>query len=225
MTCDSNDVPFAAAAAGHGEALRIVHADAAIVVVDKPAGLLAVPGRGEAGRDNLLARVQAAYADADVVHRLDMATSGLIVYARGATAQRALSMAFAARGVAKRYVAVVEGEVVGEAGVVDAPLAADWPRRPRQMVDAVRGKPALTRWRVVGRASGSTRLSLEPVTGRSHQLRVHLQAIGHPILGDALYASPQVLARAPRLLLHATRLQLAHPAVGEPLVFDSPAPF
>lgn len=220
MTCHR---PAPPAAADLPAGLRIVHADATIVVVDKPAGLLAVPGRGAAGQDNLLARVQALHADAQVVHRLDMATSGLIVYARGAVAQRALSMAFAARRVDKRYVAIVEGEVEGDGGTVDAPLAADWPRRPCQIVDAVHGKPALTRWRVIGRRAGATRLELEPVTGRSHQLRVHLQAIGHPIRGDALYA-PAPLG-ADRLLLHACSLAFAHPATGAPVGFASDPPF
>ncbi len=205
------------------DAPRIVHADPAWVVADKPAGLLAVPGRGEAGRDHLAQRVQALYADALVVHRLDMSTSGLMLFARGAAVQRLLSMAFAARQVHKRYVAVVEGEVAADQGAIDAPLGADWPQRPRQRVDPVHGKPALTHWQVLERGPGWTRLTLEPVTGRSHQLRVHLQSIGHPIRGDALY-SPDP-ARAPRLLLHACRLALAHPLHGQACVFDSEAPF
>lgn len=207
----------------------IVHADDAIVVADKPAGLLAVPGRGADKADCLWARVRERFADALVVHRLDQATSGLVVFARGAAVQRALSMAFAARDVAKAYVAVVAGGVAGEAGEIDLPLAADWPNRPRQAVDHARGKPSLTRWRVLARGAthdvASTRLALEPVTGRSHQLRVHLQAIGHPIVGDALYAPPPVAAGAPRLLLHATRLAFAHPGSGERVAFESPPPF
>lgn len=202
----------------------IVHADDALVVADKPAGLLAVPGRGEHKADCLWARVRERFADALVVHRLDQATSGLVVFARGAAAQRALSRAFAAREVAKVYVAVVSGEVAGEAGEIDLPLAADWPNRPRQVVDRERGKPSLTRWRVLARSAGATRLALEPVTGRSHQLRVHLQALGHPIVGDALYAPPGVAA-APRLLLHATRLAFAHPAGGGAVAFESPPLF
>ena len=196
--------------------------DEQLIVVDKPAGLLAVPGRSEP--DCAAARVQARWPDARVVHRLDMATSGLLVLARGAEMQRRLSQAFAARGVHKRYVAVVHGQVQGEHGEIDLPLAADWPRRPRQQVDPVHGKPSLTRWRVLARdaAAGTTRLALEPVTGRSHQLRVHMLACGHPIVGDALYGPP---LPPPRLLLHAEHLALAHPYDGRPVSFDSPAPF
>jgi len=199
--------------------LNVLHLDEAMIVVDKPAGLLAVPGRGEAGRDNLAARVQAQFADALVVHRLDMSTSGLMLFARGTVAQRLLSMAFANGGVAKQYIAVVEGCLPDDSGVVDAPLAADWPNRPRQVVDPVRGKPSLTRWRVLERCLDSTRLHLEPVTGRTHQLRVHLQSLGHPIRGDALYAPAPL--RGERLLLHATRLALTHPQTGEPCHFSS----
>jgi tRNA pseudouridine32 synthase/23S rRNA pseudouridine746 synthase len=204
-------------------ALQPLHIDAALIVIDKPAGLLAVPGRGEAGRDNLAARVQSHWPDALVVHRLDMATSGLIVYARGAAAQRLLSGAFAGREVHKRYVAVVEGCTAAEAGEIDAPLGADWPQRPRQRIDREQGKPALTRWRVLERADDSTRLALEPVTGRSHQLRVHLLSIGHPIRGDALYAEAPL--RAERLLLHATQLAFRHPASGASMSFESAPPF
>lgn len=194
---------------------HIIHADAALLVVNKPAGLLSVPGRGEAGKDNLTARVQACFADALVVHRLDMGTSGLMMFARGAAMQRTLSMAFAARRIAKRYVAVVEGRVEQDSGQIEAALRLDWPRRPRQVVDNEGGKPSLTRWRVLQRLADTTRLELEPVTGRSHQLRVHLQAIGHPILGDELYA-PLPL-KSQRLLLHATHLELQHPASGKTL--------
>lgn len=204
--------------------VSVLYGDDTLVVVDKPAGLLAVPGRGEHLQDCLAARVQARFADALVVHRLDMATSGLMVFARGAAAQRALSQAFAERRVTKRYEAVVGGLLVEDAGTIDLPLAADWPNRPRQQVDPLRGKPSLTHWRVLSRdtATQTTRLALEPLTGRSHQLRVHLLAIGHPILGDALYAP---LSAAPRLLLHACGLTIPHPQAGQPLTFSSAAPF
>jgi tRNA pseudouridine32 synthase/23S rRNA pseudouridine746 synthase len=201
----------------------LLYGDDAVLVVGKPAGLLSVPGRGAAGADNLLARLQALHADALVVHRLDMATSGLMVFARGAAAQRTLSMAFEARRVAKCYEAVVEGCVAGEEGQIDAPLAADWPRRPRQQVDAERGKPSQTHWRVLQREADTTRLMLTPITGRTHQLRVHLQHFGHPIRGDALYA-PVPLASS-RLLLHATQLRFDHPTSGLPMLFASLAPF
>lgn len=195
-----------------------LHVDEHFLVLDKPAGLLAVPGRTEP--DCLAARAQARWPDALVVHRLDQATSGLMVLARGAAAQRTLSTHFAQRRVLKRYIAVVEGEVEGDSGEIALPLAVDWPNRPRQVVDPVRGKPSLTCWQVLSRAVGHTRLALEPVTGRSHQLRVHLLAIGHPIVGDTLYGRS-----GDRLLLHAAHLGLPHPYDGRPVAFDSHPPF
>jgi tRNA pseudouridine32 synthase/23S rRNA pseudouridine746 synthase len=204
-----------------------VYVDEQLLVLDKPAGLLAVPGRGEDKQDCLSARAQRLWPDALVVHRLDMATSGLFLMGRGPHMQRVLGRAFAERQVAKRYEAVVAGRVgaVGQEGTIALPLAADWPNRPLQKVDVDGGRPSTTRWRVLAVADDSTRLALEPVTGRTHQLRVHLLAVGHAILGDALYAPEPVRARAPRLLLHATSLQLGHPATGEPLAFHSPTPF
>ena len=204
-----------------------VHVDAHCIVAIKPSGLLSVPGRGEHGQDCLAMRVQAEFADALVVHRLDMSTSGLMLFARGATAQRTLSLAFAAREVHKRYVAVVHGRVAEAHGEIDLPLLADWPNRPKQKVDRDTGKPSLTRWRLLSfdAARRATRLELEPVTGRAHQLRVHLLAIGHPILGDALYAPPQLVSQADRLLLHASGLRFAHPHTGEPVALESAPPF
>ena len=202
----------------------LIHADDSLLVVDKPAGLPSVPGRLEPWlHHNLASFVQAQWDDARVVHRLDMATSGLIVFARGIDAQRQLSLAFEKRRVAKRYEAVVEGLMAAEHGEVDAPLIVDWPNRPRQIVDRTIGRPALTRWRVLARDGDHTRVELEPVTGRSHQLRVHLLHIGHPIRGDEFYA-PEPL-RAPRLLLHAQRLAFQHPDTGAALVFESRCPF
>ncbi|HSV35568.1 MAG TPA: RluA family pseudouridine synthase [Ramlibacter sp.] len=210
----------------------LIHADAHLLVLDKPAGLLCVPGRGAGKEDCLAARVQAHYPDALIVHRLDMATSGLCLMARGIEMQRRLSAAFAERRVGKRYAAVVAGQIVsGEWQTIDLPIAADWPNRPRQIIDVERGKPSQTRWRVIpggtGKAwgDGTTYLELEPLTGRTHQLRVHLKALGHPILGDALYAPAAVQALAPRLLLHASELRLTHPLSGQALAFLSPAPF
>jgi tRNA pseudouridine32 synthase/23S rRNA pseudouridine746 synthase len=167
--------------------------------------------------------VQAVWADARVVHRLDMATSGLMLFARGAAAQRRLGDAFAARLVHKGYVAIVGGLVDADVGEIDLPLAADWPRRPLQRVDHERGRPSLTRWRVLARdaTGGRTRLRLEPVSGRSHQLRVHLQAIRHPIVGDTLYGG----APAARLMLHAAELIVPHPADGRRLPLASAPPF
>ena len=205
------------------QALSLVHADEALLVFDKAADLLSVPGRGPEKADCLAARAQARWPDAQVVHRLDMATSGLMVMARGPAMQRALSLAFAERRVSKRYVAVVAG--TPQADTADAqgwshihlPLIVDWPNRPRSKVDFEQGKPSLTRWRVLGPGSlpHTTRLLLEPVTGRSHQLRVHLQALGHPIVGDSLYAPAAWQAQAPRLWLHASALGLAHPVSGQ----------
>jgi tRNA pseudouridine32 synthase/23S rRNA pseudouridine746 synthase len=213
---------------------EIVFADEALVVADKPAGLLAVPGRGADKQDCLAARVQALYPDALVVHRLDMATSGLMVLGRGAQAQRLLSVAFAKRQVHKRYVAVVAGRMNEPEGRIELPLICDWPNRPRQKVDHAAGKPSLTLYRVLSphdappnpsHQTDTTRVELEPVTGRSHQLRVHLAESGHPIVGDTLYASPAVQALASRLLLHASALSLPHPVTGCPLSFQSPTPF
>jgi tRNA pseudouridine32 synthase/23S rRNA pseudouridine746 synthase len=207
--------------------LELLHVDDHLIVAVKPSGLLAVEGRGEAGRDCLSARVQAKFADALIVHRLDMATSGLMMFGRGAQAQRELSIAFERREIHKRYMAVVQGRVADAQGEIDLPLIADWPNRPMQMVDRERGKPSLTRYRVidVDAPPDTTRVELEPVTGRAHQLRVHLLAIGHPILGDALYAPPEVQTRADRLMLHATSLRFAHPITAQPLQFESSAPF
>jgi tRNA pseudouridine32 synthase/23S rRNA pseudouridine746 synthase len=216
--------------AGHGGAPRPLYADAALLLFDKPAGLLSVPGRGEDKQDCLSLRVQSAYPDALIVHRLDMATSGLLLMARGPAMQRALSALFEKREVEKSYVAVVEGQLEAPAGewqTLDLPIAADWPRRPLRIVDALNGKPSRTLWRVLNTdpLGQSTRVELKPVTGRTHQLRVHMQALGHPILGDALYAPDAVLARSPRLLLHACSLSLRHPVSAEMLAFESPSPF
>lgn len=206
------------------DGLARLYEDESLVAIDKPAGLLSVPGRGEANRDCVAARVQAELPDALVVHRLDQATSGVMLFARGADVQRALSIAFAERRVAKRYEAVVHGLVSDNDGEIDLPLLTDWPSRPRQMVDHQRGKPSLTRWSVLSRdaAAGTTRVQLEPVTGRSHQLRVHLASIGHAIVGDTLYAPPP---HAPRLMLHACELRLPHPADTRTLVIASALPF
>lgn len=193
----------------------ILHADASIIVVDKPAGLLAVPGRGEQKADCALSRIRLRHDDALVVHRLDQATSGLLVFARGAVAQRTLAGAFAERRVHKHYEAVVDGVLPGDEGRIELPIAADWPNRPRQRVDVRSGRPALTLWWVLerDRATLRTRVRLQPVTGRTHQLRVHLAAIGHPIVGDTLYATGP--ACDSRMLLHASQLEFDHPLSGK----------
>lgn len=207
----------------HG--LRVVHRDAALLVVDKPAGLLAVPGRGEARHDCLASRVRTDYPEARVVHRLDMATSGLLVFARDGESQRRLGQAFAERRVHKGYVAIVAGRIPA-AGLIELPLAADWPNRPRQKVDLA-GRPALTRYAALDHdpATDRTRVVLFPETGRTHQLRVHLAAIGHPILGDALYGADEIVSGNGRLLLHAEWLSFVHPYSGETIALDSPPPF
>ncbi|HQD14086.1 MAG TPA: RluA family pseudouridine synthase [Ottowia sp.] len=210
--------------------LRVLHEDAHLIALDKPAGLLAVPGRGADKSDCLSARAQCRWPDALVVHRLDQATSGLMLLARGAAMQRALSQAFAQRQVSKHYEALVHGQLALPAdatddwALIELPLIIDWPRRPRSKVDHAIGKPSRTRWRPLAfDASGQqTRLALEPVTGRSHQLRVHLLALGHPIVGDTLYGPPD---GAPRLMLHARALQLTHPVTGQPLELASAVPF
>ncbi|KRC14941.1 RluA family pseudouridine synthase [Acidovorax sp. Root217] len=205
--------------------VQAVHEDADILVLRKPAGLLCVPGRGPDKQDCLSARAQQRWPGALIVHRLDQATSGLVLMARHIDAQRRLGLAFEQRQVHKRYVAVVQGHM-GQAdggtwAEIDLPIAADWERRPLRVIDAALGKPSLTRWRAESHdeSASTTRVLLEPVTGRTHQLRVHLAAVGHAILGDALYADAATQALAPRLLLHASDLALAHPATGEPLQF------
>jgi tRNA pseudouridine32 synthase/23S rRNA pseudouridine746 synthase len=213
-----------------GAPIRFVHVDDSVLVLDKPAGLLSVPGRGPDKQDCLSARVQAQYPDALVVHRLDMSTSGLIVMARSAVMQRALSSAFEHRLVRKRYVAVVSGDLDaadGEWQVINLPIGVDWPNRPCRVIDPQNGQPSTTRFRVIHTdpLNNTTRVELEPVTGRTHQLRVHLLAIGHPILGDMLYGPAETAARSPRLLLHACALAFAHPHDGEPLQLASPADF
>ncbi len=209
--------------------LTPVWLDDDLVVVDKPSGLLSVPGRGADRADCMLSRAEARWPGVQVVHRLDMATSGLLVFGRHDAAQRALSLAFADRHSLKRYEAVVHGVVGPDAGEINLPLITDWPRRPLQKVCHEQGKPSLTRFEVTERRPdlGWSRVALTPVTGRSHQLRVHLLAIGHPIVGDPLYG-PAELATAPvpgRLLLHAQALALPHPADGRAMQWACPVPF
>lgn len=207
--------------------LEYLYADSALLVVNKPSGLLSVPGRGDDKADCLARRVGGDYPDALIVHRLDMETSGLIVLARGKEAHRALSIGFQNREVTKRYVALVDGLLEPACGEIDLPMITDWPNRPRQKVDFDIGKASLTRFRVLAHdlERELTRVELHPETGRSHQLRVHLMSRGHAILGDALYASPAVRAKAPRLLLHAEFLAFAHPDRGETISVTCAAPF
>lgn len=196
-----------------------------LLAFDKPAGLLAVPGRGADKQDCLWQRVRERWPDALVVHRLDMATSGLMLFARGADTQRRLSATFASRQVHKTYVAVVAGRLAEPAGRIDLPLVADWPRRPLQKVDSAEGKPSITEWQLLAFDANrqTSRLALRPLTGRTHQLRVHLAAIGHPIVGDALYAPPAL--HGTRLMLHAQGLRLPHPLDGHELRLRCEPPF
>ncbi|WP_197916815.1 RluA family pseudouridine synthase [Thiosulfatihalobacter marinus] len=204
--------------------LVILHEDSDIVVVDKPAGLLSVPGRGAHLADCLLSRVQAVFPTALLVHRLDRDTSGVMVFALTAHAQRTLSMQFEQRKTKKTYVARVAGHLAPRTGTVDLPLIVDWPNRPRQMVDHDNGKPAETDWRVLRQGDGESRVRLMPKTGRSHQLRVHMLAMGHPILGDPLYAEGAA-AEYPRLMLHSQELRLNHPESGRGIGFRARVPF
>ena len=209
--------------------IAALYADNFLIVLNKPAGLLSVPGRGADKQDCLSTRVQQHYPDALVVHRLDMATSGLIVMARGAAMQRALGTAFSERRIHKRYEAIASGAMAtlpGNWHTITLPIAVDWPKRPLRVVDAA-GQASETRYQVLQIAPDrqTTRVALEPVTGRTHQLRVHLQAIGHPIVGDALYAPEAVCMRAPRLLLHASALVFKHPVTGESLQFTAAPDF
>jgi tRNA pseudouridine32 synthase/23S rRNA pseudouridine746 synthase len=203
-----------------------LYVDDYLLAVDKPAGLLSVPGRGEDKQDCLIARVQRTYPEALTAHRLDMGTSGLIICARGCEMQRRLFEIFRERQTEKRYVAVVAGRLEKPEGEIDLPLICDWPNRPRQKVDFEVGKHSLTRYRLLtyDPASNTSRVQLEPVTGRSHQLRVHMASLGHPILGDELYAGEHATA-APRLLLHAEFLRLPHPSTEGFVELHCLAPF
>ena len=203
--------------------LEIVSQDDDILVLNKPSGLLSVPGKKHA--DCLQTRVQRVFPTATVVHRLDMATSGLMVMALNKAAHRHISKQFELRETAKTYQAIVFDRVQQDSGEINLPLICDWPNRPKQMVDHEQGKKALTHWRVLERNTRSTRLELKPVTGRSHQLRVHMLSMQHPILGDSLYAHDQALAMSNRLNLHAMFLSFRHPVSEETLYFESKVPF
>jgi len=199
---------------------EVLYVDDAILVVNKPAGLLAVPGRGPEKQDCLALRVAQHYPETRVVHRLDMATSGLMLFARSLVMQRTLSRLFETRQIEKQYMALVCG-VLPESGEIALTIAPDWPNRPRQKIEPIYGKAALTRFRCLDAGHPVSRLLLEPITGRTHQLRVHLAAIGHPIVGDTLYEG----TAAERLMLHATMLAFIHPERHERLLFESAAPF
>ncbi|WP_322895036.1 MULTISPECIES: pseudouridine synthase [unclassified Yoonia] len=204
--------------------LDILHADHQVLLVDKPSGLLSVPGKGPDLTDCLIARVQAVFPDALLVHRLDRDTSGVMIFAMTPHAQRHLGLQFENRQTKKTYVARVWGEMAEKTGTVDLPLIVDWPNRPLQMVDHENGRAAVTDWRVVRKGSGETRVRLMPKTGRSHQLRVHMLALGHPILGDPFYATDQA-RDYPRLMLHSETLQFRHPDGGQGVRITAKCPF
>ncbi|MCW0307470.1 bifunctional tRNA pseudouridine(32) synthase/23S rRNA pseudouridine(746) synthase RluA [Pantoea ananatis] len=206
--------------------LHILYQDTHIMVVNKPSGLLSVPGRLDEHKDSVMTRIQRDYPEAESVHRLDMATSGVIVVALTKAAERELKRQFREREPAKTYVARVWGHPAQEKGMVDLPLICDWPNRPKQKVCFDTGKSAQTDYQVVEYGDdNSARVALKPITGRSHQLRVHMLALGHPILGDGFYAHPEAKAMADRLLLHAESLTITHPAFGNAMTFRQPADF
>ena len=203
--------------------LSYSHIDDDLIIVEKPSGLLSVPGKTEP--DCLEARIRKDYPEALTIHRLDMATSGVMVFARNPNAQRHIGLQFEKRIPEKTYIAHVFGQVQDETGQVHLPLITDWPNRPKQMVCHERGKPSITEWKLLEQEEQASRLALFPKTGRSHQLRVHMLAIGHPILGDRLYADEDAFMAAPRLQLHAHKLKLRKPTGGEWIEFESPCPF
>ncbi|GAA5316551.1 MAG: bifunctional tRNA pseudouridine(32) synthase/23S rRNA pseudouridine(746) synthase RluA [Candidatus Pelagadaptatus aseana] len=207
------------------QALHILYADEDLLAINKPAGLLTVPGRGIDNQDCLINRALDAYPNSRVVHRLDMATSGIVLLPQNHQSLSALSKQFQARTVKKRYCALVYGCMDADNGSVDLPLVCDWPNRPRQMVCHTNGKPSQTNYEVVERENGFSRVLLYPITGRSHQLRVHMQALGHPILGDFFYAHERALTPYSRLMLHAEYIAFKHPRTGESITLECPPAF
>ncbi|MGH1375310.1 MAG: pseudouridine synthase [Alphaproteobacteria bacterium] len=206
--------------------LEIIHQDDDILVVSKPAELLCVPGRKAEHADSLELRVKAEIPEARIVHRLDMCTSGLVIMAMNAQAHRNLGLQFERRKTQKTYIAIVWGHIEDDTGTVELPLICDWPNRPLQMVDFESGKAAQTNWEVLERMGNNmTRVALYPITGRTHQLRVHMAEIGHPIVGDEFYAHDQAYAASERLLLHAHKLMVHHPEDGRQILFESECPY
>lgn len=205
--------------------LELLHEDARILVFEKPSGLLTVPGKDPRLNDSLETRVRAKWPAATLVHRLDKDTSGIVLMALDKKALGDLGQQFEKRRTKKRYVARVWGQMEGESGLVDLPLATDWENKPRQCVDWENGRASQTEWRVLVREPDATRVELNPLTGRTHQLRVHMLALGHPILGDQFYATGAALKAADRLQLHAEMLTFYHPDDGREMVFERPAPF
>lgn len=205
--------------------LNVLHVDDDMLVVDKQSGLLSVPGKDPSLWDCIEYRARQTWPSAGMCHRLDKDTSGVLILALNKRAHGRIGSQFEHRQTIKSYIARVAGIVAEDSGLIDLPLATDWENKPRQKVDHERGRAAQTEWQVLEREEYATRLRLTPLTGRTHQLRVHMKAIGHVILGDAFYADPQALAAAPRLQLHAAELGLTHPSTGEFMTFTAPVPF
>jgi len=203
----------------------ILHVDDDLLAVDKPSGLLSVPGKAADHADCVERRAQERFGEARIVHRLDMDTSGVMILAMNAAAHRHLGLQFERRKTVKTYMAEVWGHPIEDVGEIDLPLICDWPNRPKQMVSREHGRPALTRWQVIERGTQTTRVRLFPHTGRSHQLRVHMLSLGHPILGDRFYATGEALAASERLALHAESLELHHPSGGDRILFQARCPF
>ena len=210
----------------HSQApIRLIYEDTDLLLVDKPHHLLSVPGRHPLNRDSLIRRLQHRYPNVQAVHRLDLDTSGLMVVPKRRESLSELARQFQRRQIEKEYTAIVWGEVAEDRGSIELPIATDWPNRPKQIICEERGKHALTHFEVLKRASNRSLIKLKPVTGRSHQLRIHMQSLGHPIIGCDMYAHPDALAASDRLLLHATRLKLCAPSTGNWLSAFSPIPF
>ncbi|WP_298429561.1 RluA family pseudouridine synthase [uncultured Jannaschia sp.] len=203
--------------------IPVIHEDAHLLVVDKPAGLLSVPGRGEHLSDCLLTRLAETHPEVLLCHRLDRDTSGIMVFALTKLAQRKMGRLFETKRVKKRYIARVAGAVAEAKGTIDLPLIVDWPNRPLQHVNHETGKPSVTDWERVAVEDGTTRMKLMPRTGRSHQLRVHMRELGHPILGDPFYSDDS--EAWPRMMLHAEGLKFEHPVEGSMLRLEAPCPF
>jgi tRNA pseudouridine32 synthase/23S rRNA pseudouridine746 synthase len=203
----------------------IHYADKDIVIANKPSGLLSVPGRGPEKHECLLSHLQVTFPEIKIVHRLDMDTSGLMVLALNAEVHRALSRQFQEREISKRYQAICAGRPSVQQGVINLPMRCDWDRRPLQMIDFKQGKSAKTLWKVLQQSSNQFLVELTPITGRSHQLRLHMKSLGHPILGDNLYADAITLNMSSRLLLHATNLSFTHPVTKQWLEFNLPSEF
>jgi len=207
------------------EEIAVLHEDSDLLLVRKPDLLLSIPGRHPLNKDCLITRLRQHFPTATIVHRLDLDTSGIMVVPLNKPAHAHISRQFQERQVHKSYHAIVYGVVAADAGEIDLPITCDWERRPRQMICHRRGRPALTHFTVLERGIDRTRVLLQPVTGRSHQLRIHMRELGHPILGCDMYAHEQALAMAKRLMLHASTLEFTHPTTGQWLRGECPADF